>query len=109
MLANMSWERVAEIIAEKGLPAVTEETITDEERFFRHLETAREDGYATIRGERVPELGSIAVPVKKNGTVFGAVSVCCPMSRASDERFEEELSKHVLEAANRITLDLKYS
>ncbi|QRV17878.1 hypothetical protein JMJ58_24130 (plasmid) [Haloterrigena salifodinae] len=57
------------------------------------LETAREDGYATIRGERVPELGSIAVSVKKNGTVFGAVSVCCPISRASDERFEEELPK----------------
>lgn len=109
MLAEMPRERVEETIAEKGLPAVTEETITDEAQFFRHLEAVREEGYATIRGERVPELGSVAVPVEENGTVYGAVSVCCPMSRASDERFEEELPKRVLEAANRITLDLKYS
>lgn len=109
MLAHMPRERAEEIVTDKGLPEVTEETITDEAQFFTHLEAVKEDGYATIRGERVPELGSIAVPVQKDDTLYGAVSVCCPMSRASDERFERELPKRVMEVANRITLDLKYS
>lgn len=110
MLSCMPEERVEEILDEYGLPEVTQHTITDRAELLDHLSEVRERGYATSDGERIAELGCIAAPIKDDGseTVFGAVSVCLPMTRMEDSESATELPMAVRQMANRIELDLLY-
>jgi DNA-binding IclR family transcriptional regulator len=109
MLSRMPRREVLSIIEDRGIPAATPETITDEDVLFERLAAVADRGYAIVQGERIPELGCIAAPVGSNEYGLGAISVCCPMSRADDNRFEQDLPQQLVEAANRINLDLKYS
>ena len=54
ILSELPHRRVQEIIDRWGLPAETDETITDEETLFAELETIREQGYAvtTVPGDQ---------------------------------------------------------
>lgn len=110
MLSIMPEDRVHEIIDQHGLPAIKESTITDRDELFDNLRTVREQGYATSLGERIPELGCIAAPVKNDetGTVFGALSMCLPMTRMEDLSTDSDLPLAVRQMANRIELDLLY-
>lgn len=110
MLAHLGEERVEAIIEQYDLPAMTEQSITSRESLFDQLPTIREQGYAVSDGERIAELSCIAAPIKdsSSSTVFGAVSVCVPMSRLEDDRLKTELPNVVRQAANRIELDILY-
>lgn len=109
MMSRMHRQEVLNIIETHGLPRVTEETVTDEDEFLERLEAVADRGYAIVRGERIPELGCIAVPVGNSDQGLGAISVCCPTSRSDNVRFEQDLPQQLLETANRVDLDLKYS
>lgn len=110
MLSCMPARRVDEILDVHGLPQMTSNTITDRERLSAQLNRIAEQGYASSEGERIAELGCIAAPITDNesGTVFGAVSVCLPMTRMEDSESTGSLPNAVRQTANRIELDLLY-
>jgi DNA-binding IclR family transcriptional regulator len=110
ILANLPRQRVDEIIDQWGLPALTENTVTDRARLLERIARVREEGVAYNRGENVEGLWSVGVPViGPDGGVVGALSVSGPSHRMKGERFAEELPTLLLGAANELELNLKYS
>lgn len=110
MLAEMSDDRVSQIIDRHGLPSTSEKTITDEAELFAELETIREEGVAYDREERLPGLRCVACAVTDSaGNLAGAVSISGPTSRMKGERFSEELPETLLDISNIVRLNLTYS
>lgn len=109
ILAHMG-DRQDEIIAQRGLPARTDRTITDRDALEESLASIRERGYAADDGERLSGLRCVAAPIlDEAGEAVGAVSVSAPRSRMRGQRFETEIPEQVMSAANVIELDLTYS
>jgi len=109
ILANLPEEQVDEIIDQYGLPAMTEETITNRDALFKELEQVRDQGYAVDDQENVLGLRCIGAPVIVEGEIFGAVSVSGPASRFDDTRLIDELAEQVKRTANVIELNSQYS
>jgi DNA-binding IclR family transcriptional regulator len=109
MLAFMPEPRVREVVETRGLPALTDRTITDEATLFEELDRIREEGVAFDDEERIRGLRSVAVPVRTDdGSVIGAISVAGPTSRLEGDRFREDLPQRLLSAANVIELNITY-
>lgn len=107
ILAQYPRERVEEIIDRHGLPAATENTITDEDVFFDELADVRERGFSFNKQESVKGLRAVGVPVTgPGGDVLGALSVSGPTHRMQGSWFEEELPNLMLGMANEIELSL---
>lgn len=108
ILANLPDEYVEEIIADQGLPAITEHTITDREELFEELERVRDDGIAYNMEEAMTGLRAIAAPVLSvDDGVYGSVSLSGPANRFSRERIDSELKDLLLGVANEIELNLR--
>lgn len=87
LLAYQAEEVISSIIAESGLPAYTDKTITDPEHLQNELETVRQQGYASDNGEVEEGVHCLAVPVYgPKGKVIAAMSISGPTSRLSSER-----------------------
>ncbi len=108
ILANLSRERVSEIIDQRELKPVTDRTITDPETLYDELETIRERGVAFERQERLEGLCCVAAPILVDGAVVGAISVSGPESRMSGSRFTEELPDLIRRTTNVIEVNLRY-
>ncbi|MDN5918441.1 MAG: IclR family transcriptional regulator [Pseudonocardia sp.] len=102
MLAFGPDERVDETLA-ADLAALTPSTITDPDALRAELALIRERGYAASAGERQADAGSVAAPVfGPSGDVVGAISVCGPRFRVTDE-FVAATAPEVIAAAERTT------
>lgn len=108
MLSQMPEERVDEIVEMHGLPAFTDETITDRAALDEELATVREQGYAVDFEERIEGLRCIAAPVQKED-VLGAVSVSGPSRRMAGDFFREEVPDMVTRSANVIEINVRFS
>jgi len=84
LLANLPAEQVQEILRRTGMPAQTEHTITDPERFAEELDRIRERGYATDDGEQEVGVRCVAVAVP-GGPAQMAISISGPVTRMTDE------------------------
>jgi DNA-binding IclR family transcriptional regulator len=82
-----------------GLPARTEQTITEEAALREELSKIRQQGYATSEHEAALGVQSVAAPVHHRGTVLGAVSVSGTSNQIGDDDFETELPELVTDAA----------
>jgi DNA-binding IclR family transcriptional regulator len=109
ILAHLPKERVNEIIDEHGLPAVTEETISDSDELFTELAEVRKQGFALNDNEAVTGLRSVAVPVLVEGEIQGAVNISGPTNRITDRQFRGEFPELLSGATNSIELRLRYS
>lgn len=110
ILAQLSEERVDEIIDAHGLPARTENTITDRASLKSELAEVRKQGYAYDREERLSGLRCVAAPVvPEGGDLVAALSVSGPTTRIEGELFHEEIPKLLKSAANVIEINLVYS
>lgn len=110
ILAELPRERVAEAVDEHGLPATTEQTITDRDTLFERLNEVAERGVAFDEEERLPGLRCVATAITDNdGEVHGAISVSGPSSRMQGSRYREELPQKLEEAANIVSLNMSYS
>ena len=110
IMAYWPKEKVVEVLDEKGLSKVNDNTITNRETLFEEFERIREQGYATDNGERVDRMRCVAVPIlDENETVIAAVSVSGPTNRMHEKRMENDLPQQVKSAANVIEVNLKYS
>ncbi|QCC48045.1 IclR family transcriptional regulator [Halobellus limi] len=108
ILAELSDERVAELLDRRGMPALTDDTITDEDVLYDELETIRERGYSINNGEHFPGVCAIgtAIASEPDGAI-GAISISGPRSRITRERIEEELAPALLNKKNIIELKIR--
>lgn len=108
ILAHLPEERVESIIESQGLPALTEQTITDAETLRAELADIRTQGYATDDGERIAGMVLIAAPIlDRSAQVHGAVCVAGPRNRFDESR-RQEIRHIVEEAANVIQVQMDY-
>ncbi|MBC7342130.1 MAG: IclR family transcriptional regulator [Clostridia bacterium] len=104
LLAYMDPGRVREIIQRVGLPAFTENTITDEAELFQCLEQVRVRGYAIDDEEHERGVCCVAAPVcDAGGAVIAAISLSAPTVRISKKRLPEMIAmvKEAAEEASR--------
>lgn len=80
-----------------GLPRLTEKTGTDMGRLLAELADIRQNGVALDREECAPQLVCWAVPLRRRGTVFAALSVSVPLFRCTAEQ-EALVRRSLLEA-----------
>jgi DNA-binding IclR family transcriptional regulator len=110
ILAHLPEDRVDEIVDKHGLPALTENTITDREELGEALAEVRETGIAFDDEERLDGLRSVGAAVTNpDGDVLGAISIAGPTTRLQDDRFREEIPEVVRSAVNVIDLNITYS
>jgi DNA-binding IclR family transcriptional regulator len=110
LLAHLSDDRVDDILAERGLPALTDRTITDRETLLDRLDTVRERGYAINAGEHIRGMRAISVPIKTTeGDLLGAISVAGPSYRLEEPTHERSIVDSLLGVANELELNVTYS
>ncbi|MFC6769507.1 IclR family transcriptional regulator [Natrinema soli] len=108
ILAHLPERKVLETIDRHGLPARTENTITDRDALFEELERVRERGYAVNYQEDLRGLHALATPVIRDGRPIAAVAIAGAANRLTEERIQAELSEPLLEAVDDIELRLVY-
>lgn len=108
ILSQYSRERVDEILDRWGMPAHTDQTITDREEYYAELDRVRERGYAFNREEHIDGLNAVAVPVTNDETVLGALVVSGPSRRLRGDRLENEIPELLLASANELELNVAY-
>jgi len=110
ILAHLPDARVEEIVAERGLPAATPNTITDEATLYEELQQIEADGYAFDDEEQWRGLRCISAPVlTDDGVVKGAISISAPKSRMETEAARREYVEAVKNTANIVELSITYS
>lgn len=109
ILAYRPEEDVRRIVEQRGLPAFTDNTITDRTVLFEELASIRERGTGFDDEECVSGLRAVGVPVfGPDGDVLGALTIAGPTHRLQDEVFESELPDLLLGAANELELKVAY-
>jgi DNA-binding IclR family transcriptional regulator len=108
-LAVMAFLPAAErraIVARRGLPRLTETTITDPRRLEDELAKVRRRGYAFSRGQRTKGAVAIAAPIwGPSGRILGELNLSVPEPRF-DEHMTPAFAKLVIAHAQRITANL---
>ena len=106
ILSRLPRERVVDVVEEWGLPAKTDNTVTDRSALLEELEAVEDRGVAFNDEEQLEGVKAVGVPVDgPDGRVVGAFSVASPANRMTEERFEEELPKVLLGVANEFELE----
>lgn len=107
MLAFLPEQTQRDVLA-GPLPMLTPSTITDPAALRAELADIRELGYAYSAGERQADAASVGAPVfGMSGEVIGAVSVCGPKYRLTDER-ARQLAPLAVAAAAAISRRMGY-
>lgn len=109
ILAELPADRVDEILDRRGLPAMTERTVTDREALDEQLAAVRDRGYAVDDEERVDGFRGVAASiVAQEGGLLGAISVSGPVGRFNGRVLEETIPEQVTNAANVIEINIRY-
>jgi len=83
-------------------------SVTSREELEDELRRIRRRGYSVSRGERQVDAGSVAAPVfDATGRVYGALSICGPVARISDDKLDE-YGALVIDAAAAVSTGLGY-
>lgn len=109
MLAQMTDERIDEIVDQHGLPARTDRTVTDREELLAQLETIRDRGYALDNEENLRGIACVAVPILVERGVIGALSASAPANRMDDPDFFDRVCTRLRDATNVIEVNIEYS
>jgi DNA-binding IclR family transcriptional regulator len=109
ILANLPAAEREAVVARHGLPARTDNTITDADELESALGRIREQGFALNLGEDLEGIHAVSVPLVFEGRVHGALAVAGPAHRVSRERCESDLAEELFAAANDVELNLAYS
>jgi len=107
-MSGMREQEVESIIAERGLPGFTQNTITEKRVLFEELAKIREVGLASDNEEYDVGLRCLAAPVKDSrGRVVAAISFSGPVQRLSMELLER-YAIFVKQAAHKVSRNLGY-
>lgn len=107
ILAEQSREYVEKYVEAYGLPAQTENTITDLDSLLDELTAVSDQGFALEDEERREGIRSIAVPIIVEESVAGSISLSGPRERFNDQRIQDELLPEVRNTAN--VIEVKYA
>lgn len=102
-LASFDDDRALEILISRGMPRLTERTITSPVEFLDELRRVREQGYAVNDRELDDEMVVIAAPIRlksEQNRVIGAVNVASPAMRPVHQR--PDVIAATIEAADEI-------
>ena len=108
LLAELPDERVDEVIDAHGLAAWTENTITDRDGLFDHLDEIRDRRIAFDDEERIRGLRGIGVPIRSEGTLLGAIAMSGPVNRLQGDRFWDELPDQIMKIQRMIEANAAY-
>lgn len=108
ILAYLSEERRDEIIANRELTKLTDETVTDEEKLRAELADVREDGYAVDWDQQVVGMGLVGAPIIIDDQLAGAVGIVCPTGRIKDESYQTELVQKLQGTIDSISIKYRY-
>lgn len=110
ILANLPSERRERIIEEHGLPARTDETLTNRDELVAELETVRERGYAVADEEYTEGLRAIAAPAfNADNIVIGSLVVAGPIHRIRGENFRSDLPELTVGATKEFKLTISHA
>lgn len=109
ILAQWDEEAIRELVDWRGLPALTDNTITDVDELLDELETIERTGISYNRQENTDGLHAVAVPVNGPDGVLGALGVSGPAHRVCGEGFETEIPALLLGSSNELELRIRYS
>lgn len=107
VLAALSEAERDRLLNEKGLPAVTDRTVTDRDTLREGLDGVRERGYAHDVEEAISGVSSVAAPVEA-GDAVGAIGVTAPASRLTEESLAGT-AERVVRAANVVEVNIRHS
>lgn len=109
ILAQWDESEVLDLVECRGLPSLTDRTITDVDELLDELETIRQTGISYNRQENTEGLHAVAVPVNLSDGTYGALNVSGPAHRICDELFESEIPNLLLGSSNELELRIQYS
>jgi IclR family acetate operon transcriptional repressor len=90
IFAALPDEQVEAILKVKGLPRITEHTITSPETMWAALKVIRQRGYSFDDEEHAPGTRCVAASVfDEHAEPLGAISIAGPASRLPDERIKQ--------------------
>ena len=109
LLAYLPEEERGKILDKRGLPRLTENTITDEKKLERELCKVKEEGFALDREEHEKDVRCIAAPIKNHqGEVIAAVSISIPAFRI-DVNKQNNLREALIQTSKKIYKRLGYN
>ncbi|MFB6129865.1 MAG: IclR family transcriptional regulator [Salinigranum sp.] len=109
ILAEFQEPRAREIVRRRGLPALTENTITDETALFEELAAIEDRGVSFNDEESIVGLRAVGVPIcGPDGVVMGALTVAGPTHRLKGDWFETDIPDLLLGTANELELKIAY-
>ncbi|KZN23220.1 hypothetical protein A4G99_14285 [Haladaptatus sp. R4] len=107
MLAEMSEERVDEIIDRWGLPKLTENTITDRDTLKEELDRVRERGYAINDEEQREGLRSVGAKITKpDGSVLGGLAIDGATYRLTNDQIEGHTVQQLFDTIDEIEAEI---
>ena len=109
LLAYLPDSERAEIIAHKGLPRMTKNTIVNVGQLNKHLADVRAQGYAADDEENEEGVRCVGAPIRNDrGEVIAAVSISGPAVRMTVKKIHNELKTQVMKTALEISKGLGY-
>ena len=106
IFASLPDDQVNAILKVKGLPRITEHTITSPETMWASVRVIRQRGWSFDDEEHAIGTRCVASPIyDEHAQMLGAISVAGPSSRLPDARIEE-LGPLVARKAEEITLQI---
>lgn len=108
ILAALPDSEIDEYLRSGKLERLTPATIVDRTKLREEIAAVRRLGYATSRGERQSDAGSVACAVfRADGQVFGALSVCGPAFRF-DAATQRRIGTIVRDIGNELSSTVGY-
>ncbi len=104
LLSRLDEKRLLEILAERGMPPRSKNTITDLGEFRKELTRVREQGFAIDDEENEEGVRCVGAPIcDARGRVTAAISVSGPRFRLSMNTVRRHLVPQVVNAATEIS------
>lgn len=107
ILACMSDDRVEAIVEDRGLPSLTERSVSDRETLFEELERIRDQKYALAHEENVSGMRGLAVGIDAPGPAVGSILLYGPASRLEDEGMHSAIVDDMRQRKEMIEVNLQ--
>jgi DNA-binding IclR family transcriptional regulator len=107
ILAHLPEQRVQRIIDRE--PDLRANSSPTPEEVRKELENIRQNGYASSDETYLEGIRAVAAPVVCQDNVLGAITIGGPSAILRDQRFKEDLPNLVLEASNKIEIEVTHN
>ena len=109
LLAFLERGAMENVLNNTTMRPLTENSITNRDKYLEELSAVKEQGYALDREEHVLGLQCIAVPVLNlHSQCVAAISVSCPVNNISAETLESEILEQLKETGLQISMTMGY-